>query len=280
MSAHDIPRDVTVQAFAEAGGPQLPAAGPRADEGDRWTSSFRGRTAISWTSSTSISRFATRSMVWLARKIELYNEDAPVAQPRILSTRVSLESDKSFDTYEHALAHVTGPALTNGTRRSSGSRGSSTSLFEYPIQSDRSHFAIHMAFDRLGISVVTALRFLPPGGVVRPTSSKAMPGSCRSIPAGTRRSLRFVTLGFFHILDGTDHLLFLFCLVIPFRRIWTLVPIVTAFTVAHSITLIAAAYERPGRAVVSAAHRDAHRDVDRLHGDGEHRRRARRGGAG
>src|SRR4029453_17220261 len=61
-------------------------------------------------------------------------------------------------------------------------------------------------------------------------------------PRWSQAVLRFVNLGFFHILDGTDHLLFLFCLVIPFRRIWTLVPIVTAFTVAHSITLIAAAY--------------------------------------
>jgi len=49
-------------------------------------------------------------------------------------------------------------------------------------------------------------------------------------------------LGFFHILDGTDHLLFLFCLVIPFRRFRALIPVVTAFTVAHSITLIASAY--------------------------------------
>jgi hypothetical protein len=49
-------------------------------------------------------------------------------------------------------------------------------------------------------------------------------------------------LGFFHILDGTDHLLFLFCLVIPFRRFRELIPVVTAFTVAHSITLIASAY--------------------------------------
>ena len=54
--------------------------------------------------------------------------------------------------------------------------------------------------------------------------------------------MRFVKLGFMHILDGTDHLLFLFCLVIPFRRFRALIPIVTAFTVAHSITLIASAY--------------------------------------
>jgi hypothetical protein len=52
----------------------------------------------------------------------------------------------------------------------------------------------------------------------------------------------FIVEGFFHILDGTDHLLFLFCLVIPFRKPRSLLIIVTSFTVAHSITLIASAY--------------------------------------
>src|SRR5690606_4574816 len=46
---------------------------------------------------------------------------------------------------------------------------------------------------------------------------------------------------FEHILDGVDHLLFLLCLVVPFRSVRALVPVVTAFTVAHSITLIASA---------------------------------------
>jgi len=114
-------------------------------------------------------------------------------------------------------------------------------LFEYPIRSDQSHFSIHMAFDRLGIRVVTALRFMPPG-VVRAYELEGDAGLVPLDPRWSQAVLRFVNLGFFHILDGTDHLLFLFCLVIPFRRIWTLVPIVTAFTVAHSITLIAAAY--------------------------------------
>jgi hypothetical protein len=54
---------------------------------------------------------------------------------------------------------------------------------------------------------------------------------------------RFVVDGFFHILGGVDHLLFLLCLVIPFRRLGALVPIVTSFTIAHSITLIASAYD-------------------------------------
>ena len=62
-------------------------------------------------------------------------------------------------------------------------------------------------------------------------------------PARIGARLRFVNLGFEHILDGVDHLLFLACLVIPFRRIRPLVAIVTSFTVAHSVTLIASAFD-------------------------------------
>jgi len=60
-------------------------------------------------------------------------------------------------------------------------------------------------------------------------------------PRWHQAAWRFVVLGFDHILDGIDHLLFLFCLVVPFRSFWALVPIITSFTAGHSITLIAAA---------------------------------------
>ncbi|MHC4794852.1 MAG: HupE/UreJ family protein [Planctomycetota bacterium] len=60
-------------------------------------------------------------------------------------------------------------------------------------------------------------------------------------PRWHQAAFRFIALGFGHILDGIDHLLFLLCLIVPIRRFWALVPIVTSFTVAHSITLIAAA---------------------------------------
>jgi HupE / UreJ protein len=240
VSAHDIPRDVTVQAFAKPEDHtfrllvRVPLKAIMDIEFPRRERDYVDLERIDQS-------LRDASMIWLARKIELYEEDALVPEPRILSTRVSLESDRSFDSYEHALAHVTGPSLTNDTSIF-WEQGILDVLFEYPIQSDRSHFAIHMAFDRLGISVVTALRFLPPGGVVRPYELEGDAGLVPLDPRWHQAVLRFVTLGFFHILDGTDHLLFLFCLVIPFRRIWTLVPIVTAFTVAHSITLIAAAY--------------------------------------
>jgi hypothetical protein len=115
-------------------------------------------------------------------------------------------------------------------------------LFEYPIQSDQSRFSIRPGLERLAARVVTVLRFLPPGGAVRAYEFPGDPGLVRLDPRWHQAAGRFIDLGFFHILDGTDHLLFLLCLVIPFRRFRALVPVVTAFTVAHSLTLIASAY--------------------------------------
>jgi len=94
------------------------------------------------------------------------------------------------------------------------------------------------------LRVVTVLRFSPatPDRVVRAFEFVGDPGLVRLDPRWRQAAFRFVSLGFLHILEGTDHLLFLFCLVIPFRRFRTLVPIVTSFTVAHSCTLIASAY--------------------------------------
>lgn len=49
--------------------------------------------------------------------------------------------------------------------------------------------------------------------------------------------IAYFQLGFEHILEGWDHLLFVFALFILVRDPWRLVGAVTAFTLAHSITL-------------------------------------------
>jgi hypothetical protein len=65
------------------------------------------------------------------------------------------------------------------------------------------------------------------------------PGVVQLDPRWHQAAMRFARLGFAHILGGIDHLLFVLCLVIPFRRLRPLVGVVTSFTVAHSITLAA-----------------------------------------
>jgi hypothetical protein len=159
----------------------------------------------------------------------------------VAAVRASLQSDRSFTSYDEALAHVTGSRLPDNTEFP-WSQGLLDILFEYPIHSDRSRFSIDPKFARLGIRTVTVVRFLPPGGAVRAFELPGDPGLVHLDPSWYQAAFQFVKLGFEHILDGTDHLLFLFCLVIPLRRIKPLVAVITSFTVAHSITLFASAY--------------------------------------
>lgn len=51
----------------------------------------------------------------------------------------------------------------------------------------------------------------------------------------------YFVLGVGHILGGIDHLLFILALMLLIRDPWTLVKTITAFTIAHSITLTGAA---------------------------------------
>jgi hypothetical protein len=115
-------------------------------------------------------------------------------------------------------------------------------LFETPIRSEEGPFSIRPRHARLGMRVVTVLRFLPASGGVRAFEYRGEPGLVRLDPRWHQAARRFVEGGFYHILDGLDHVLFLVCLVIPLRRLRELVVIVTSFTVAHSVTLIASAY--------------------------------------
>ncbi len=239
-AAHEIPNDVKVQAFVRPSGQQLqllvrvPLIAMREVDFPR-----RGPGYLDLAHADAALRNA--ATLWIADNIELYEGDTRLAYPRGADARGSLPSDKSFASYQEALAHVTGPRLPNNLELY-WNQGLLDVRLEYPIRSEQSDFSIHPRLARLGLQVVTALQFLPPGGAVRAFEFHGDAGLIRLDPRWHQAALRFVEAGFFHILDGTDHLLFILCLVIPFRRFSTLVLIVTSFTVAHSITLIAAAF--------------------------------------
>jgi hypothetical protein len=72
----------------------------------------------------------------------------------------------------------------------------------------------------------------------------------RSVGDTRRGGWAYLYLGVEHILLGVDHLLFVLGLLLIVRDRWTLVKTVTAFTVAHSITLAVATF---GIAQVSPA---------------------------
>jgi hypothetical protein len=240
VSAHDIPNDVTVHAFLKTEGQRLtlivrvplracrdvdfPTREPGYLDLERADISLRDAATL-----------------WISDNVELYEGDTRIRNPRIIAARVSLESERFFESYDEALADVTTARLP-GETEIFWNQALLDVLFEYPIESDQSNFSVRPALAGLGIRVVTVLRFLPPGGAVRAFEFEGDPGLVRLDPRWHQAAVRFVEAGFLHILDGTDHLLFLFCLVIPFRRFGPLLMVITAFTVAHSITLIASAY--------------------------------------
>ena len=178
--------------------------------------------------------------VWIADYVRLYEEDRELVQSRIVATRISLPSDRSFETFDGARAHLAAAPLPAATELP-WQQAMLDVLLEYPITSPASRFSIHPALAHLGIRTTTVLRFVPPNGAERVFQYAGDPGIVRLDPRWHQAALRFVVLGFEHILDGIDHLLFVLCLVIPFRRVRPLVAIVTSFTVGHSITLAASA---------------------------------------
>jgi hypothetical protein len=178
--------------------------------------------------------------VWIADEIKLYENDARLGPPRIAATRVSLPSDRSFVTYATAFAHTSGAPLDPSTELL-WKQAMLDVVLDYPIASDSSRFSIEPALARLGVRTTTVLRFVPARGTERALEYVGDPGLVRLDPHWYQSAGRFIALGFAHILDGIDHLLFIICLVIPFRKVRPLIAIVTAFTVAHSITLIASA---------------------------------------
>ncbi|MCI0663660.1 MAG: HupE/UreJ family protein [Acidobacteria bacterium] len=240
VSAHDIPNDVMVQIFVKPNGERLrllvrvPLKSLRDVDFPK-----RGPGYLDLASADVSLRDA--ATLWVSGNVDLYEGETRIPNPVIAETRVSLESDRSFAAYDEALAHITGPRLANETEIY-WNQAMLDILFEYPIHSDASDFSIRAGMGRLGLRVVTVLRFLPPGGAVRAFEFTGDAGLIRLDPRWFQAAVRFVEAGFFHILGGIDHLLFLFCLVIPLRRLRPLIVVVTSFTLAHSIILIASAY--------------------------------------
>jgi HupE/UreJ protein len=242
VRAHDIPSDITVQAFVKPEGRQLhvllrfPLAALGDVEFPQHGPGFLDFARVApW--------IQAAAEQWMSQYSSFYEGDHDLGRPSIKAARISLPSDKSFRDYDTAFTHVTAdPALAADTELTLNEALLDV-LYEYRIQSDQSDLSVDPHLERAGIKATSVIRFLPPGGAIRAFEFIGDPGGLvRLDPRWHQAALRFVRLGFVHILDGTDHLLFLFCLVLPFRRIRSLIVVITAFTVAHSMTLISSAF--------------------------------------
>jgi hypothetical protein len=157
------------------------------------------------------------------------------------SGRLSPPSDRSFESFELAAALADRPP--DPAPKIFYDKGSFDVHFTYPIASPKSVFKIQsqVAAD-LGSGAMLVVRYVPIGDTSRALIIHSGDEPAALNPTWYHAAGDFILLGIEHILTGIDHLLFLFCLVIPFRRLRGLIAVITAFTLAHSITLFASAF--------------------------------------
>jgi hypothetical protein len=240
LAAHEIPADVIVRAFLKPEGQQLtlllrvplesmrdinfPVRGPGFLEIDQVDPLLYAGARL-----------------WIADMVRIYeNGEQIMGGGNIVSARVSLPADQSFATWDGAMAHINGERLPAETEII-WQQAMMDVMITYPIQSSASEFSIYPGLEHLGMETTTVLHFLPEGSPERVFQYTGDPGLIRLDPAWYYAAGSFVKMGFEHILGGIDHLLFVFLLVVPIRRMRPLLAMVTAFTLAHSVTLIASA---------------------------------------
>ena len=242
VTAHDVPPSVTLQMFVRPQGSQLDLlvrVPLEAMQDMRFPTSGPGYLELEEARASGV--LEDSAEMWVAENVEVYEAGRRLPPLEVQAVRISLPSDRSFSSVTQALGHISGERLP-GTTQLVWRQALLDVHLTTDIRSDEARFAIRPQHARLGQNVTTVLRFEPPSGGVRAFEYRGNPGRVELDPRWHQAAKRFVESGFFHILDGPDHLLFLLCLIIPLRRIRQLIVVVTAFTVAHSITLIASAY--------------------------------------
>ncbi|MBM4193752.1 MAG: HupE/UreJ family protein [Gemmatimonadetes bacterium] len=237
--AHEIPKSVHVLAYIRADATTLRVIARVPLEAMRdiqWPLRGPGYLVLSRADSL----LADGVKLWLTDNLTIFEDGRALPAPRVRGTRIALQSDTAFRSFAAATAGFATPALGDSVNLAWQQAMVDVSL-EYEIGSPESAFSLDARFARLGVRTTTELRIVQADSTERTVTWLGDPGRIQLDPSWWQAASQFVALGFRHILDGLDHLLFLVCLVVPFRRIRPLVVIVTAFTAAHALTMSASA---------------------------------------
>ncbi len=177
---------------------------------------------------------------WLADYLALEADGAPLDAPRVLGARIALPSDRGFESFGSARAQFDLPALGNVVPLPWRQALLDVRL-EYTLPAAGARLVLLPALAHLGVRTTSVLHVIGADGEDRVLMYEGNPDRIALEPRWHDAVRQFTVEGFRHILGGIDHLLFVLCLVLPVRRGRSLVAIVTAFTLAHSLTLGAAA---------------------------------------
>lgn len=191
---------------------------------------------------------------WILPSLTLESGTAPLGPWRVAAWRVAAPGDRTFDAW--ASVREAGDSAGNAASRDARSPGAAAApdpeiplrwqealldlWLEVPTTAEPGALALTPALAHLGVRTSTVLTLVLPDGAERTMRYAGNPGRVALDPSWLVAAGRFVREGLTHIWGGLDHLLFVLCLVLPVRGWRPLLTVVTAFTLAHSITLAAA----------------------------------------
>lgn len=237
--AHDVPNEIIVRGYAKPEGDRLrvavrvplillsqldlPKRGPGYLDLDR------------------IDPALDRAGEKIASELLRFSEDAERLAPVAMRHRVSLPSEDAFGSYDQAIRHIGSPDLP-ASENVFWNQGFFDVELAFPIaSSDANLFVDPVPPAGVGEKMEVLLQFVSGEARVRTYRLSGDADRVALDPSWFQAARTFVESGIAHILGGIDHLLFLLCLVLPLRELRRLLPVVTSFTVAHSVALIGSA---------------------------------------
>lgn len=240
LSAHDIPDEIVVQSYVRPQQNQLqvllriPLLAV--------TEANLPKDGVGYLALPYIDQALGEAANQISNGIVFLERDERLTRYETANARISLPSDRSFDTYDAALARVRGAKLPDATKVYYN-QGFLDLELRFPIQSEDSPFSMRVLFGRgLANRTATYINFIRPDGGVRAFRIHDDTPLVRLDPKAHQAAWVFLKAGFYRFLDGLDHLLFVVVLALPFRRTRDLVKPFIAFAIAHSITLTIAAF--------------------------------------
>jgi hypothetical protein len=189
---------------------------------------------------------AVRSMLpgaaryWIANRFQLRDAGAALASPDVIATRVSITADRSFDSYDEALARFRAPELP-ADENVFWDQVWFDIQFVYHVPSDRPVLTLDPKVAELGVHVSTDLTYVDADGGVRAWSFEGDPGAIYLAPRWRDAAAQFLARGARFALGRADLLLFVFCLALPFRSYRRLLPAIATFAGSLVLALLASA---------------------------------------
>ena len=175
---------------------------------------------------------------WIAGGFEVFDHGELVSRPEVDQPRIATIADQSFDSYQSALDHLGAPPVA-ATENLFLDQVWFDMRLRYRLASEQPAIAIDPKVAGWGVRVSTDLKIVDAGGRVRSLTFEGNPGRIYLAPRWTDAGRQFMDRGTRFVRSTAPLLLFLFCLVLPFRRYRPAIPPVVAFVSTLLVGLLA-----------------------------------------